>query len=311
MISILIPVYNVEGFILRCLESVANQTYQGDMECIIVDDCGTDNSIDIAQRFIQSYKGPIIFKIIHHNKNRGLAAARNTGVQASSGIFITHLDSDDWLEPQAIELLYKRQTETEADIVSGNALAHYECYDQLLEEPYYSNNMDMVHNTIKMTLDHVIWRRLIRKSLYIDNDICAIEGVNIGEDHHTLPRLAYYAKKVASLSQMIYHYNCMNPNSYMRSASNGINIRRYENDSSSIQILKDFFSDKDESVISELSSISREFETNMRNQAIALGDKRGYEYLCQVQGVTPYYYKLRLKNIYYRILNRFNKLLGK
>ena len=70
-VSILIPIYNVSSFIIRCLKSVSLQTYDGDLECILVDDCGTDNSIVLAGEFIESYQGKVSFRIIHHEHNRG------------------------------------------------------------------------------------------------------------------------------------------------------------------------------------------------------------------------------------------------
>ena len=99
MISVLIPVYNVENYILRCLESVAGQTYQGELECVIVDDCGKDRSIDIARDFIERNNSHVKFRIVRHDHNRGLAAARNTGIDCACGEFVMHLDSDAGLSP--------------------------------------------------------------------------------------------------------------------------------------------------------------------------------------------------------------------
>ena len=82
-ISIIIPIFNVESYISRCLYSVTSQTYKGPTECILVDDCGTDNSITMAEDIINKYQGPIRFRIIKHKFNRGLAAARNTGMNAA------------------------------------------------------------------------------------------------------------------------------------------------------------------------------------------------------------------------------------
>ena len=83
-VSVIIPVYNVEVYIGECLTSVANQTVGGDIECIIVDDKGTDRSINIAEQFIESNKGntKVDFKIIYRESNGGLSAARNTGIKA-------------------------------------------------------------------------------------------------------------------------------------------------------------------------------------------------------------------------------------
>ena len=79
-ISIIIPIYNVEPYIASCLHSVMAQTYTGSIECILVDDCGQDDSIGVAKKVIANYQGPIRFHILHHEHNRGLSAARNTGM---------------------------------------------------------------------------------------------------------------------------------------------------------------------------------------------------------------------------------------
>ena len=94
-LSIIIPVYHVAPYIEDCLRSVMRQTYQGAMECLIVDDCGTDDSMAIAERTIATYEGPIVFQVLHHERNRGLSAARNTGTLAAKGDYLYYLDSDD------------------------------------------------------------------------------------------------------------------------------------------------------------------------------------------------------------------------
>lgn len=104
MISIVIPVYNVSKYIKDCLISVSQQTYS-DIECILVDDCSTDNSISIAQDFIDSYTGDISFRIIHHDVNKGLSAARNTGVREAKGEYVLFIDSDDWISSHTCEKL--------------------------------------------------------------------------------------------------------------------------------------------------------------------------------------------------------------
>lgn len=80
-ISVIVPIYNVENYILECLQSVAAQTKTKNVECILVDDCGTDNSVKVAEQFISAYKGDISFALFHHSENKGLSAARNTGIK--------------------------------------------------------------------------------------------------------------------------------------------------------------------------------------------------------------------------------------
>lgn len=104
-ISVIIPVYNVASYIEECIRSVMSQTYDGDLECLIVDDCGQDESIDIARKVVEEYNGPFSFRFIHHDKNKGLSVSRNTGIENSKGEYIYFLDADDILKDNCLELL--------------------------------------------------------------------------------------------------------------------------------------------------------------------------------------------------------------
>lgn len=119
-ISIIIPVYNVEPYIKDCLLSVASQTYEDDIECIIVNDCTPDNSCEIIEKFIGKHKGSIKFKLLHHEKNRGLSAARNTGINAATGEYIYFLDGDDEITSNCIALLSAPLKEKKYDFVIGD-----------------------------------------------------------------------------------------------------------------------------------------------------------------------------------------------
>ena len=105
-VSIIIPVYHVEEFIERCIMSVINQTYDhSKIECILVDDCGTDKSISMAQECIDKYKGSIRFQIIHNKFNCGQSESRNNGLKIASGRYVFFLDSDDYITPDCINKL--------------------------------------------------------------------------------------------------------------------------------------------------------------------------------------------------------------
>lgn len=300
-VSILIPVYNVQPYIARCLESVAAQTYEGQMECIIVDDCGNDDSIAIVEGYIAKYEGPISFRIIHHECNRGLAAARNTAVAAAQGEFVFHLDSDDWIEPTAIELLMKKQQKTDADIVSGAYLLYNDKGAVKHLESDHATPMDMVHTVIEQKGDHCVWKRLIRKSLYTDNGISAVEGVDISEDYHTLPRLAYYAKRIAKIDDVVYHYNRLNPGSYTSIAAQGFSMKRFRNILSSIGILLDFFADKDPYCANRLSTIRRYYIWWSLNQCCILKDKKSFQLITQENALSQSYHFTQLKVLYRRM----------
>lgn len=103
-ISVIIPVYKVSAYIERCLKSVIKQTYNH-FECILVDDASPDDSIDKCERMIEKYDGPIQFRILHHEQNRGLSAARNTGTEAAKGDYILYIDSDDIISDDCVQKL--------------------------------------------------------------------------------------------------------------------------------------------------------------------------------------------------------------
>lgn len=114
-ISVVVPVYNVEAYIVDCLKSIAAQTMTDGVECIFVDDCGGDRSIELVEEFLKAYKGAVEFSIICHEENRGPSAARNTGVAVARGKYVYFLDSDDWITPDCLRLLYDAAESMQAD----------------------------------------------------------------------------------------------------------------------------------------------------------------------------------------------------
>ena len=118
-VSIIIPVYNVEPYIKRCLTSVLNQSY-GDIEILLIDDCSPDKSMDIARRLLENHPRKNAVEIITHTQNQGLSCSRNTGINAASGDYLYFLDSDDYITDNAIELLAAQAMKYDADFAIGN-----------------------------------------------------------------------------------------------------------------------------------------------------------------------------------------------
>lgn len=244
LVSVLVPVWNVEKYIERCARSIFEQTYEN-LEIIFVDDYTPDNSIQIIERTLFEYPQRVKqTQIIHHEHNRGLSAARNTAVDACNGEFIFHVDSDDWVELNSIELLLKKQQETGADIVTGCAYRHF--IDKVKKnnvDGVNLNRMETLFSLIERKISVSIWKRLIRTSLYKDNNIRCIEGINMEEDYQVIVPLFYYSTKVAGITDYIYHYNRMNVRSYVNNLRNNSFLQD--------QLLKsrlsvvDFLSDKE------------------------------------------------------------------
>lgn len=241
-VTIAVPVYGVEKYIKRCARSLFEQTYNN-IEYTFVDDYSPDNSIGVLEEVIKDYPHRASHvRIIRHAHNRGLAAARNTAVENCQTEFLMHVDSDDWLERDAVEKLVREQQKGNYDIVTGNAIIHHSDRKEELRHIKPIDKESLIMEFIKPSISHVIWGRLIRKSLYGDNEIHAMEGVNIGEDHQVIPRLYYYAKNFSFVDDCIYNYECSNQNSYMKQTNQyekfGLKVMQ---DLKSFEILRCFF----------------------------------------------------------------------
>lgn len=248
-VSILVPIYGVEKYIERCARSLFEQTYEN-LEYIFVDDCTPDKSIEILERVMEDYPNrKEQVRIIRHEHNRGLAAARNTAIDAATSPFISHVDSDDYLSLDAIQLLVDKQAETGADIVLGN---HYQILPSgIMEiEEFLSNDKrEMLLKALSPdSVLHNVTRRLIRLSLYNGHHIRATEGVNFMEDYQQTAMLFYFAKKFAIIDKPIYYYDRTNDSSYVSQytfSKSTLRAELLQQSISAASIVENFFSDKE------------------------------------------------------------------
>ena len=206
-VSIIIPVYQVKEYIGRCLESVMNQTYTGSMECLLVDDCGSDDSVDIALRMIDAYSGPIRFKVIRHSVNRGLSAARNTGLEHATGDYIFFLDSDDEITPECISLLMaKAEEDPSVELVQGMVRTDPYNFVSKVKRLNVFGNGEVRRSFYKRRgMLVAAWNKLIKRSFLIENGIRFDEGV-IYEDTPWMFYLLKYVKKASFVSDVTHHY---------------------------------------------------------------------------------------------------------
>jgi len=186
------------------------QTYQGAMECLIVDDCGTDDSIAIAERLIASYEGPIAFQILHHERNRGLSAARNTGTLAAKGDYLYYLDSDDEITEDCIALLMGKAEEyPEAELVQGNSCCHTLTGETVVFVKQYALAVASSNNEVRecyyKQMNVNVWNKLIRRDFLIDHYLFNKEGI-IYEDLLWFFYLLKYLNKVCFVSTVTYHW---------------------------------------------------------------------------------------------------------
>lgn len=175
-ISVLVPVYNVEKTLDRCMESILNQTFK-DFEIIMVDDGSTDSSGAICDKYAEKYD---FISVIHKN-NEGLGPTRDAGVLAAKGEYVYHCDSDDWLKEDLLEKSYKAITENDADVV----VFGYDMYDQKdltklfgtvkIDAGVYTGNEEVRKLFVKHYHNAFVvltaWNRLYKRSFLIDNEL--------------------------------------------------------------------------------------------------------------------------------------------
>lgn len=214
-ISIIVPVYNVGAYVEDCIRSVMRQTYTGAMECIIVDDCGTDDSMETVERLVAEYKGPISFQILHHARNRGLSAARNTGMDAAGGDYLFFLDSDDELTDDCIESLAKPLETAWYDIVVGNCTRIRVLSPTRTEQIPFSLELRIADNTLvtkpailrthRTSLYPMAWNKLYNKQFINHHHLRFKEGI-VNEDNLWSFQIACLASSLFAVDKRTYLY---------------------------------------------------------------------------------------------------------
>lgn len=214
-ISIIIPIFNVAPYVHQCIQSVIDQTYKN-LEVIIVDDCGTDNSMEIVKHVIKDnvYRSKATsFKLLHHDHNRGLSAARNTGIEAASGEYLYFLDSDDCLIPECMELMMKSLIlHPDSQIVFAGASANVDNYEWLdytnKELPEYSCDRDWLQvNMLKRyPFGMTAWNKLVSRQFLLEHRLYFVNDL-IYEDEVWNFQLSRHVQSTAFIRQNTYLYN--------------------------------------------------------------------------------------------------------
>ena len=210
-VSVIIPVYQVSDYVERCLKSLIGQTYTA-IECIIVDDVTLDDSIEKCEKIIAEYHGPIRFRILHHEVNRGLSAARNTGTKAATGEYVYFFDSDDEITPDCIDKLMKAaQEHPDAVMVMGNAQT---CKNGIRDNLWINNELpcqissnNMVFSYyLKRLIPDTAWNKLIKREFIEEHGLEYKEGI-IYEDYLWMYYMVKYLSAVYIVKDVTYYYH--------------------------------------------------------------------------------------------------------
>ena len=223
--SFIVPVYNTEKYLKKCLDSLVNQTYK-DFEIIVVNDGSTDKSSNIISKYQKKYKNIIVID----KENEGLSMARNRGVQKSSGKYIIFVDSDDYVSNKLLEEVDKKIDDS--DILRFQIATEDEEYTKINE--YHEESCESMcgYDAFKyLSSYHFVepaWCYVIRKNYYIENKFSFKKGV-YHEDFGLIPYVIYKARKVKSIDFIGYYYiqrngSIMNNNDYKKTVKKAFDM---------------------------------------------------------------------------------------
>ena len=223
-VTIGIPVYNAEKYIRLAMDSALAQTFN-DIEFLVIDDCGTDSSVDIVREYQQTHPRGKDIRIVRQPQNGGLGRARNRIIDEAQGIYLYYLDGDDAIEPNTIELLYEKAKAFDADMVYGSYKRIFTENDKVVDTicysyPYkeFSAPDDYACYAYEGKVQTMMWNYLIRLDILKRNSL-RVAPVGYGEDYTFTVDLPTYVIRVVLLPDITYSY-------YVRD----VNTRRWNRD---------------------------------------------------------------------------------
>lgn len=204
-VSVIVPVYNVEEYIEKCIDSILSQTYNN-YELILLNDGSTDRTFSILLKYESNPCVTIVNK-----KNTGQADTRYQGLLMASGDYIYFVDSDDFIESDTLEKLVKIVEERDADVVFGRYRLVDEQYNILREQKKYS--VDILSDTINIVRDAILvnnfkaslWLKLIRKSILVESYVAEIRDIHLNEDIFLSILIALHCRNVSFIDDVIYN----------------------------------------------------------------------------------------------------------
>ena len=212
-VSVIVPVYNVENYLIECLDSILQQNFD-DMEIICVEDCSTDNSLQVLQQM--SSKDERI-KIIYHSENKGLSAARNSGIACARGKYILFVDSDDVVKENAICTLYETAEKYNTDVLYFDYMKFYgdtlqekddvkqdETLNHLVNKMYSGKEFFCASISAKKPFVEV-WRQFLRRDFLLNRNITFLDGI-LHEDNLFSFYVSMSAQRVYYIDDILYCY---------------------------------------------------------------------------------------------------------
>lgn len=201
-VSIIIPAYNAEKYLARCLNSIAVQTMP-DFECIIVDDGSIDKTGSVANSFA---KRDTRFRVIHQ-KNAGVSMARQAGIDAATGVYTIQFDADDWVEGTILEELLSVAENTAADMVICDFYMFFLNDKIYVSQQPQSLKTEVVFGQMMQQLHGALWNKLIRRDCYVRYNIHFPSDMKVLEDKYICLSLLSHPIRVEYLPKALYYYD--------------------------------------------------------------------------------------------------------
>lgn len=237
-VSVIVPIYKVEKYIEKCAVHLLEQTLDC-IEIIFIDDRGQDNSMVVLEETLKRYpERKDSVKIYINDKNMGLVANRQIGIKLATGEFITHCDSDDWVDKNLYETLYNKAKETNADVAICPFI--WENTDSSVEIPIPKlpgTCKELLKNWYRFGVGMNHCNKIVRRSIAIKYDLVPYENTGAWEDASFMFRYFYYAGGLTQIDNAFYHYNRTNINA----TTYGVSRKGVDQMIHCAEILSDFF----------------------------------------------------------------------
>lgn len=230
-VSVIVPVYNCEEYLSRCVASLFAQTLL-EIEFIFIDDCSTDNSYETLQELIANYPNMLDrVNIYKQDINTGIATVRNVGLRVAKGEFVGAVDADDWIHESMFEELYKKAIVDGAEIVWCDYLNIHVNNQVYISQKQDEDALTCIYAMMSGHLLGGMCNKLIKRELFIANDVRFPDGMNMCEDMRVNVQLFYFANKIAYLNKGLYYYVKYKNDSISTQAATveGVNYQLVEN----------------------------------------------------------------------------------
>ncbi len=198
-VSVIVPVYNIEHFLSKCLDSICGQSLQ-DIEIICINDCSLDNSLHILNQYSKKDKR---VKVVDFDVNKGVSFARNYGIDLATSEYISFVDGDDYIDMNFLNNLYHLAKNKDADIAKGEVK---EYVNGIIQKDMFNINDNVIKNSGKLYFYTYWWSALYRRELLIQKNIRFLKNLSNGEDGVFLTEVLRYSNKIVCDNDVFYHY---------------------------------------------------------------------------------------------------------